>query len=341
MPVNETLASFSDLSFKVAFTLYVVALALSLFYYIRTRLLQESARDVVRDEQKVLATVAAGGSADAASVDEPAEATKGSLTAANIEARQERLDKFGLFSHGVVILAVLFHLACVVLRGLSAHRFPWGNLYEYVALASLIAMVVSVIVLSKRQNRILWPWVLTPIVALLFYGGMKLYAASGPVVPSLQSYWFPIHVSVVSIGAGFGLISGMASLAYVLRSYQPKGREKGFFGAIAGPLPSMRVLDRLAYRTGVIAFPVFGLGVLFGAIWAESAWGRFWGWDPKETMSFVTWVAYAVYLHARATPGWKDRKAAWINVVAFGLMVFNLFFINLVVSGLHSYAGLN
>ena len=85
--------------------------------------------------------------------------------------------------------------------------------------------------------------------------------------------------------------------------------------------------------------PTFGFGVIFGAIWAEETWGRFWGWDPKETVSFIAWVAYAAYLHARSTAGWRDRKAAWINVVGFVAMVFNLFFINLVTVGLHSYAG--
>ena len=87
--------------------------------------------------------------------------------------------------------------------------------------------------------------------------------------------------------------------------------------------------------------PVFGLGIVLGAIWAESAWGRFWAWDPKETVSLITWMLYAAYLHARATAGWRDAKAAWINILGLVTMVFNLFFINLVVSGLHSYAGLN
>ena len=263
------------------------------------------------------------------------------MSQAELDARQDSVDRLGTFGQGVVFLGLLFHAACVILRGLSAHRFPWGNLYEYVALVSLVAMIVATVVLTERKNRIMWPWVLTPVVALLFYGGMKLYAASAPVVPALQSYWFPIHVSTVSIGAGFGLISGMCSLAYIVRMFQPVGEEHGIVGKIAGPLPSAKRLDRLAYRTAVVAFPIFGLGVIFGAIWAESAWGRFWNWDPKETMSFVTWILYAAYLHARATTGWKDQRAAWINVVAFGIMVFNLFFINLVVSGLHSYAGLN
>lgn len=187
----------------------------------------------------------------------------------------------------------------------------------------------------------MWPWTLTPILALLFFGGTKLYADSAPVVPALQSMWFPIHVSTVSIGASIGMISGVASLLYLIRMSQPRGEEKGFLGALAKPMPSAKLLDTVAYRTAIITVPVFGLGIVLGAIWAESAWGRFWGWDPKETVSFITWILYAAYLHARATAGWRDSKSAWINIVALATMVFNLFFINMVVSGLHSYAGLN
>ncbi len=97
----------------------------------------------------------------------------------------------------------------------------------------------------------------------------------------------------------------------------------------------------MAYRTTVVGFPLFSIGVICGAIWAEAAWGRFWGWDPKETVSFISWVLYAAYLHARATAGLKNMLAAWINVAALATMLFNMFAINYVVSGLHSYAGLN
>ena len=178
-------------------------------------------------------------------------------------------------------------------------------------------------------------------MALMFYGGSELYAESAPVVPALQSIWFPIHVSTVIVGASIFLLSGVASLLYVLRMWQKPGTETGVVGAVVRPLPSAKALDTMAYRTAIWAFPLFSLGVVFGAIWAESAWGRFWGWDPKETVSFVTWLVYAAYLHARATSGWRSRGAAWINIVGFATMVFNLFFINMVVSGLHSYAGLN
>jgi cytochrome c-type biogenesis protein CcsB len=106
-----------------------------------------------------------------------------------------------------------------------------------------------------------------------------------------------------------------------------------------GLLPPSATLDRVAYRIIAFGFPIWTFGVIAGAIWAQSAWGRYWGWDPKETVSFIAWVIYAAYLHARSTAGWRDKKAAWINVAGFVAMVFNLFFINLVTVGLHSYAG--
>jgi cytochrome c-type biogenesis protein CcsB len=108
-----------------------------------------------------------------------------------------------------------------------------------------------------------------------------------------------------------------------------------------GRLPSSATLDRIAYRNAIVAFPVYTFAVIAGAMWAEVAWGRYWGWDPKETCAFITWVIYASYLHARSTAGWRGRRAAWISVVGFVSILFNLFFVNMVVSGLHSYAGLN
>lgn len=324
MPVNQTFANYSDLAFKAAFAIYIVALVMSLVYYVKQQMLIDARR-----ESKVL--VGAGGD-EIIGAAEPQDM---------FEARADAADKFGGMAQSLVWLGIIIHGTSVVLRGLSAGRFPWGNLYEYVSVTTFVALAIAAVVFQRREYRIVWPWVLTPVLALLFYGGTKLYAQSGPVVPALQSFWFPFHVSTVSIGGGIGLISGLASLMYVLRSWQPVGQEKGFFGAIAKPLPSAKTLDAIAYRAAIWALPIFGLGVVLGALWAEAAWGRFWGWDPKETVSFITWMLYAAYLHARATSGWRDQRAAWINVFAFATMVFNLFFINIVVSGLHSYAGLN
>jgi cytochrome c-type biogenesis protein CcsB len=233
-------------------------------------------------------------------------------------------------------------VASIVLRGFATHRFPLGNMYEFVTMATAAAAVVGMTFLHEQRYRSMWVFLLVPILILMFVAGTLLYADAAPVVPALKSFWLPIHVTIVSIGSGVFLVSGIASLLFLYRLRQPEGQESdNILGTIARRLPDARTLDRLAYKTTIIGFPLFGAGVILGAIWAEAAWGRFWGWDPKETCSFIAWVLYAAYLHARATSGWRDMKAAWINVAGFVAMLFNLFIINIVISGLHSYAGLN
>jgi cytochrome c-type biogenesis protein CcsB len=251
----------------------------------------------------------------------------------------ERIGSAGL---NLVYLGIGLLLACIVLRGLATARAPWGNMYEFINLTSFCGLVAGAIVLRKPQYRALWVFILVPVLVLLTISGKWLYTYAAPVMPALQSYWLPIHVSVVSLGSGVFLVAGVASILFLLKmsKYAEPGRT-GVLAGIAAKLPDAQTLDRIAYRTTIFGFPVFGFGVIFGAIWAEEAWGRYWGWDPKETVSFIAWVVYAAYLHARSTAGWRDKKAAWINIVGFAAMVFNLFFINLVTVGLHSYAGVN
>ena len=345
MPVNQTYATFSDTAFATAFIIYALALILSLVYYVRIQGVIDARREATRVKQLVNAGgVPASGEIDLDDHhDLPGsqDINDGLIKDEELAARESSSRKLANMTQSLVWLGVIVHLTSIVLRSLSASRFPFGNLYEYILVVTFGVMLAAALVLQRPQFRVMWPWVITPIIALLFYGGTELYSDSAPVVPALQSFWFPIHVSTVSIGASIGMISGIASILYLLRMWHPKGREKGFFGSVAKPLPSAKVLDNLAYKTAIWTVPLFGLGVILGAIWAEAAWGRFWGWDPKETVSFITWILYAGYLHARATVGWRDSKAAWINILALATMIFNLFFINMVVSGLHSYAGLN
>ncbi len=231
-------------------------------------------------------------------------------------------------------------MVCIVLRGMATARVPWGNMYEFINLTCFSGLVAAAIVLRRPQYRALWVFVLVPVLILLTVSGRWLYTNAAPVMPALQSYWLPIHVSVVSLGSGFSssaVSPASCSCSRCRRWGSLTARASS--PAIVQRLPDAQTLDRIAYRTTIFAFPVFGFGVIFGAIWAEEAWGRYWGWDPKETVSFIAWVIYAAYLHARSTAGWRDRKAAWINVAGFIAMVFNLFFINLVTVGLHSYAG--
>jgi cytochrome c-type biogenesis protein CcsB len=249
----------------------------------------------------------------------------------------ERVGRAGL---AVLYLGIGLLLACIVLRGLATLRVPWGNMYEFINLTCFCGLVAAALVLRRPQYRPLWVFLLLPVLILLTISGRWLYANAAPVMPALQSYWLPIHVSVVSLGSGVFLVAGIASILFLLRTSRLGDPDAdGTLARVVQRFPDAQTLDRIAYRTTIFAFPVFGFGVIFGAIWAEQAWGRYWGWDPKETVSFVAWVVYAAYLHARSTAGWRDRKAAWINVVGFVAMVFNLFFVNLVTVGLHSYAG--
>lgn len=353
MPVNQNLSSFSDIAFQTAFVIYAVALVLSLVYYGRLNGVINARRERAEAEanaQKAKATVSADSSAYASGIGstdvldgEPADADADSAirdAESDLAAQETKLDRIGGMTQSLLWVALVLHLASIVLRGVAVNRFPLGNLYEYMMMITFGAMLAIMIAMQRKEWRTLWPWVLTPLLALMFYGSTKLYAESAPVVPALQSYWLPVHVTIVSLGGSLGIVSGIGSVLHLLRRWQPKGQEHGFFGAMAKPLPSAKKLDQMAYRVAVVTLPVLGLGIVLGAIWAEAAWGRFWGWDPKETVSFATWILYAAYLHARATPSWA-KFAPWINIIALATMIFNLFFINMVVSGLHSYAGLN
>jgi cytochrome c-type biogenesis protein CcsB len=318
--VNIGLARYSDWAFTSAVVALVVALLLLAF-----ELAYVGGRRVDRRERVLAGSVAADS-------ERPG-------VVADVAPRpfDERVGRAGL---AVVYLGIGLLLACIVLRGLATMRVPWGNMYEFINLTCFSGLVAGAIVLRRPQYRSLWVFLLVPVLILLTVSGRWLYTNAAPVMPALQSYWLPIHVSVVSLGSGVFLVAGISSILFLLRTSRLGDPEtEGALARVVQRFPDAQTLDRIAYRTTIFAFPVFGFGVIFGAIWAEEAWGRYWGWDPKETVSFVAWVVYAAYLHARSTAGWRDRKAAWINVAGFVAMIFNLFFVNLVTVGLHSYAG--
>jgi cytochrome c-type biogenesis protein CcsB len=318
--VNIGLARYSDWAFTSAIVALVVALLLLAF-----ELAYVGARRADNRVRVLAGSVAADSS------------TPGVVEEADQRTLDERVGRAGL---AVTYLGIGLLLACIVLRGLATMRVPWGNMYEFINLTCMCGLIAGAIVLRRPQYRALWVFLLLPVLILLTVSGRWLYTNAAPVMPALQSYWLPIHVSVVSLGSGVFLVAGIASILFLLRtSSLGDPSAQGALARIVHRFPDPQTLDRIAYRTTIFAFPVFGFGVIFGAIWAEEAWGRYWGWDPKETVSFVAWVIYAAYLHARSTAGWRDRKAAWINVAGFVAMIFNLFFVNLVTVGLHSYAG--
>jgi cytochrome c-type biogenesis protein CcsB len=340
--IDIGLARYSDWAFTSSVVVLVAALLLLAVELAYNR----SRRDErLREEQMVGAKVQLGAGAPAtfgksATVGADS-ATPGVVADAPRRTLDERAGRAGV---ALTYLGIGLLLSCIVLRGLATARVPWGNMYEFINLTCFCGLVAAAVVLRRAQYRALWVFVLVPVLILLTVSGRWLYTNAAPVMPALQSYWLPIHVSVVSLGSGVFLVAGVASILFLLKTSRFGSPSQnisadGALARIVQRLPDGQTLDRIAYRTTIFAFPVFGFGVIFGAIWAEEAWGRYWGWDPKETVSFIAWVIYAAYLHARSTAGWRDRKAAWINVAGFVAMVFNLFFINLVTVGLHSYAG--
>jgi cytochrome c-type biogenesis protein CcsB len=316
----DQLASLSDNLFSISVALYslaVVAFSAQLAFGRRTARSRE--------------LVAAGGG----SVVEEAPAQS---------AEDTRGRRWGAIALVLTALGALAHGAVLVTRGLATDRLPWGNMYEF-STATVLVAVLAYLVLALRAPglRHIGLFVLAPVVLSLVAIGLRLYAEAGPVVAALRSSWLAIHVSTAVIGFGVFFVSGIASVLFLLRSrYEARvAAGEGAHDGILARLPGAAALDRVAHRTAVFGFPIWTFAVIAGAIWAEAAWGRFWGWDPKETWAFIAWVVYAAYLHARTTAGWRGRPAAWVNVVGLLVMIFNLTFVNMVSTGLHSYAGVN
>jgi cytochrome c-type biogenesis protein CcsB len=270
----------------------------------------------------------------------------------------------------VAVAGAAANLLSIVARGVAAGRVPWGNMFEYsTVLAFLVVVGTLVLVEGVAKVKTLTGFTLMFAVLTLAVAAMFFPVEPSPLQPALNSYWIKIHVVAAITGSSLFAIGGIATILFlvkdrserralaVLRERPPAPIMGGAIdvdaphdllpdpedpGVAAAPrrgvLPSAAVLDRVAYRAIAFAFPIWTFAVIAGAIWAQEAWGRYWGWDPKETWSFVTWTIFAGYLHSRSTAGWKGRKAAWIAVVGFVSLLITYYVVNLWIVGLHSYA---
>ena len=237
----------------------------------------------------------------------------------------------------MIVLAFLCLLVGVVSRGISAERVPWGNMYEFSITGALAFTGAYIFAFWKYKIR--WLGLPVSISVLLTLGTAitVLYVPSAPLVPALKSAWLVIHVSAAIISGGVFLLANCIAATYlILDRYEENGGRPVW----ALKLPSLEALDQLSYRLVALVFPLWTFSVIAGAIWAEAAWGRYWGWDPKETWAFITWVAYAAYLHARVTVGWRGRKAAWLCLFAGSTFLFNYVYVNIWGTGKHTYSGL-
>jgi cytochrome c-type biogenesis protein CcsB len=248
-----------------------------------------------------------------------------------------KADKAARIATALMLLAFILLFVGVIARGLSNGHVPWGNMYEFSITGALAFTGAYLAALRKYDLR--WLGLFISLAALLTLGTAitLLYRDSAPLVPALKSTWLIIHVVAAIISGGVFLLSNVIAGAYLYLDARERGAGRP---AWATRLPSLEVLDQLSYRLVAFVFPLWTFSVIAGAIWAESAWGRYWGWDPKETWAFITWVAYAAYLHARVTVGWKGRRAAWLCLFAGSTFLFNYVYVNVWGTGKHTYSGL-
>ena len=248
-----------------------------------------------------------------------------------------KADKAARIATALMLLAFTLLFVGVIARGLSNGHVPWGNMYEFSITGALTFTGAYLVALRKYDLR--WLGLFISLAALLTLGTAitLLYRDSAPLVPALKSTWLIIHVVAAIISGGVFLLSNVIAGAYLYLDARERGAGRP---AWATRLPSLEVLDQLSYRLVAFVFPLWTFSVIAGAIWAESAWGRYWGWDPKETWAFITWVAYAAYLHARVTVGWKGRRAAWLCLFAGSTFLFNYVYVNVWGTGKHTYSGL-
>ena len=340
--INGSMAHLSDTLFTTAIAVYAVAMVGYTAEYAFGRRGRVAATSRVDDRQLVTAGDRARASHAPDGSAPPARRT------ATVRPQRDVGERAGRWA--VVHdrrRRVLIHASSIAVRAIAVDAVPWSNMYEFASVAGLVAVVAFLALLWKApQVRYLGGFVLLPVILLMFLAGTVLYSKAQPLVPALQSYWLAIHVTLVSIAEGALMTSAVLTVLFLVKMRHDRlaarpGGASGSLANLAARLPDAATLDKVAYRIVAFSFPLYTVAIICGAIWAEAAWGRYWGWDPKETWAFVVWVIYAGYLHARATAGMKGRTAAWVNLLGFGAITFNFLIVNIVVSGLHSYAGLS
>ena len=264
-----------------------------------------------------------------------ADVTQGNLLTKTLDYK--RTEKAARIATAMMVLGFILLLAGVIARGISNGHVPWGNMYEFSITGALAFTGAYLIALRKHDLRWLGLFVSISVLLTLGTAVTLLYRDSAPLVPALKSTWLVIHVVAAIISGGVFLLANVVAGAYL---YLERFESRGGRPAWLQRLPTLDLLDQLSYRLVAFVFPLWTFSVIAGAIWAESAWGRYWGWDPKETWAFITWVAYAAYLHARVTVGWRGRRAAWLCIFAGSTFLFNYVYVNVWGTGKHTYSGL-
>ncbi|MFI0777732.1 c-type cytochrome biogenesis protein CcsB [Streptomyces sp. NPDC021212] len=358
--VNESLAQYSNWLIYTAMTVYTLAFLAHIAEWVfgsrsavgRTAAALTTEGGAANRPSVTVKTAEKGGTGTAV-LERPKVITRAAAGSRDVpdgpgaSGGTEQGDVYGRIAVGLTVLAFVLHAGAVLTRALSVQRAPWGNMYEFSTTFGMVAVGTYLTLLLLKKNV---RWIGLPLTtSVLLDLGLAvsvLYTDSDQLVPALHSYWLWIHVSCAIISGAAFYMGAVSTLLYLFRDRyeaQLENPELKQYGqgvkSVLARVPSAASLDKFAYRINATIFPLWTFTIIAGAIWAEAAWGRYWGWDPKEVWSFITWVAYACYLHARATAGWKGRKAAYLALIAFACFLFNYYGVNIFVTGKHSYAG--
>lgn len=333
-PESLTLDSISLLLVWTAIAVYLLA-----FVAYAIDLAQRSVR---RDEpQRVPALVTAGGDTPSAG-DERAELNE-------VRARPGQRQRLLWARIGTVLtgFAFIFHLAGTIGRGLAAERVPWANMYEFALTGTLLIVAVYLAVLRRYDLRFLGSFLIGMVALLLGGATLAFYVEVTPLMDPLKSVWLVIHVFVASLGTALFAISCGLSATQLLQSRRerraaaPGEDTQAARSGYLRTLPTADTLESLAYRFAIVGFIFWTFTLIAGSIWANDSWGRYWGFDTKEVWTFVIWVLYAGYIHARATRGWRGTRSAWLSIIGFTAVLFNFTIVNMFFKGLHAYSGLS
>ena len=332
-PVNETLASYSELFMLIASFIYLAAFLL-FSWDMATASRSIRKLEAQLHTQKTTQLVGAGGPAVEAPSTPP---TSRQLVSDDMEYTEAVKRPAANIAVAIMAIATLAHAFAVIARGVAASRVPWSNLYEFMTSGALVISVVYLVFLLRKDLRFVGTFVSGVVLLMMIAATIGFPTPVGNVQPALQSWWLVTHVSVAVIATGiFSLTFAMSVLQLLKQRAEKNHKVTGFLRLV----PSSLALENWSYRLNAIGFVLWTFTLIAGSIWGEQAWGRYWNWDAKEVWTFIIWVIYAGYLHARATRGWTGTRSAWLNITGFLALVFNYTIVNLYFPSLHSYAGL-
>ncbi len=311
--------------YALAFLVYVFDLARRAQYSADERLVRTQQREAV---------LAGGGSAVSVG-----SAATGSATAGSDAPAKPRVNKLARVAMVLTVLAVLFHIAGTVLRGIAGGRVPWSNMYEFAMTGTMLMTIVYLLVNIKYDLKFLGTFITGLVVVLLGGSAVAFYVVIGPLADPLRSIWLVIHVFVATLATAFFALACSLSILQLLQARR-EAKKLTLRKSFLDTLPTADNLEALAYRFSIIGFILWTFTLIAGSVWANDAWGRYWGFDTKEVWTFVIWVLYAGYIHARATRGWRGSRSAWLSIVGFSAVLFNFTIVNIFFKGLHAYSGL-